>query len=155
MKVSPEEQTGQFEPQKKTIGKAKDKSTESMRSEYQRETESGQINRASETRGTPRPVMSNSVQPHGLQHARPPCPSPAPGAHLSSFMSITSVMPTNHLSLCHPLLLLPSIFPSIRGFSNGVSQIYSLFSASFLSQTDPSFDLNTKSSPHGKTLLPI
>ena len=53
MKVSPEEQTGQFEPQKKTIGKAKDKSTESMRSEYQRETESGQINRASETRGTP------------------------------------------------------------------------------------------------------
>ena len=33
-------------------------------------------------------------------------------------MSIESVMPSNHLSLCHPLLLLPSIFPSIRGFSN-------------------------------------
>ena len=33
-------------------------------------------------------------------------------------MSIESVMPSNHLILCHPLLLLPSIFPSIRGFSN-------------------------------------
>ena len=34
-------------------------------------------------------------------------------------MSIESVMPSNHLILCHPLLLLPSIFPSIRVFSNG------------------------------------
>ena len=33
-------------------------------------------------------------------------------------MSIESVMPFNHLVLCHPLLLLPSIFPSIRVFSN-------------------------------------
>ena len=33
-------------------------------------------------------------------------------------MSVESVMPSNHLILCHPLLLLPSIFPSIRGFSN-------------------------------------
>ena len=33
-------------------------------------------------------------------------------------MSIKSVMPSNHLMLCHPLLLLPSIFPSIRVFSN-------------------------------------
>ena len=33
-------------------------------------------------------------------------------------MSIQSVMPSNHLILCHPLLLLPSIFPSIRVFSN-------------------------------------
>ena len=33
-------------------------------------------------------------------------------------MSIESVMPSNHLILCHPLLLLPSIFPSIRDFSN-------------------------------------
>ena len=37
---------------------------------------------------------------------------------LLKFMSIESVMPTNHLILCHPLLLLPSIFPSIRVFSN-------------------------------------
>ena len=33
-------------------------------------------------------------------------------------MSIESVMPSNHLFLCHPLLLLPSIIPSIRVFSN-------------------------------------
>ena len=33
-------------------------------------------------------------------------------------MSIKSVMPSNHLILCHPLLLLPSIFPSIRVFPN-------------------------------------
>ena len=33
-------------------------------------------------------------------------------------MSIEPVMPSNHLILCHPLLLLPSIFPSIRVFSN-------------------------------------
>ena len=36
---------------------------------------------------------------------------------LLKFMSIESVMPSNHLILCHPLLLLPSIFPSIRVFS--------------------------------------
>ena len=36
-------------------------------------------------------------------------------------MSIESVMPSNHLILCHPLLLLPSIFPSIRVFSNELS----------------------------------
>ena len=34
------------------------------------------------------------------------------------FMLVESVMPSNHLILCHPLLLLPSIFPSIRVFSN-------------------------------------
>ena len=37
---------------------------------------------------------------------------------LLKFMSIVSVMPSNHLILCCPLLLLPSIFPSIRIFSN-------------------------------------
>ena len=37
---------------------------------------------------------------------------------LLKLMSIESVMPPNHLILCHPLLLLPSIFPSIRVFSN-------------------------------------
>ena len=37
---------------------------------------------------------------------------------LLKLMSIESVMPSNHLTLCHPLLLLPSIFPSIRVFSN-------------------------------------
>ena len=37
---------------------------------------------------------------------------------LLKLMSIESVMPSNHLILCHPLLLLPSIFPSIRVLSN-------------------------------------
>ena len=37
---------------------------------------------------------------------------------LLKLMSIESVMPSNHLALCHPLLLLLSIFPSIRVFSN-------------------------------------
>ena len=36
---------------------------------------------------------------------------------LLKLMSVESVMPSNHLILCHPLLLLPSIFPSIRVFS--------------------------------------
>ena len=38
--------------------------------------------------------------------------------NLLKLMSIESVMPSNHLTLCHPLLLLPSIFPSIRVFSS-------------------------------------
>ena len=37
---------------------------------------------------------------------------------LLKFMSVKSVMPSNHLILCHPLHLLPSVFPSIRAFSN-------------------------------------
>ena len=61
--------------------------------------------------------MSDSLGTHGLQHARPPCPSPIPRA-CSNIMSIQSMMPSNHLILCHPLLLLPSIFPSVRVFSN-------------------------------------
>ena len=60
--------------------------------------------------------MYPTLQPHGLQHARPPGPSPTPG--VCSLMSIESVMPSNHLILCRPLLLLHSIFPSIRVFSN-------------------------------------
>ena len=38
--------------------------------------------------------------------------------HSLTLMSIESVMPSNYLTLCHPLLLLPSIFPNIKGFSN-------------------------------------
>ena len=62
-------------------------------------------------------VVSDSLRPHGLQHARLPCPSPTPGACLK-LMTIDLVMPSNHLILCHPLLLLPSIFPSIKVFSS-------------------------------------
>ena len=60
--------------------------------------------------------MSDSLRLHGLQHSRPPCPSPTPS--LLKLMSIESVMPSNHLILCRPLFLLPSTFPSIRVFSN-------------------------------------
>ena len=64
-----------------------------------------------------RSVMSNSLRPHEPQHTRPLCPSPTTEA-LHKPMSIKSAMPYNHRILCHPLLLLPSIFPSIRVFSN-------------------------------------
>ena len=62
-------------------------------------------------------VMSDSLRPHESQHIRPPCPSPTPGVYPNS-CPFESVMPSNHLILCYPLLLLPSIFPSIRVFSN-------------------------------------
>ena len=61
-------------------------------------------------------VVSDSLWPHGPQHARPPCPSPTPSSPKP--MSIESVMPSNHLILCRPLLLPPSVFSSIRVFSN-------------------------------------
>ena len=56
------------------------------------------------------------MQPHGLQHTRLPCPSPS--RSLPKFMSIESVMPSNHLIICHPLHLLPLVLPSIRVFSS-------------------------------------
>ena len=62
-----------------------------------------------------RSVVSDSLWPHELQHARPPCPSPTPGVYPNSCPS--SVMPSGHLILCRPLLLLPPIPPSIRVFS--------------------------------------
>ena len=61
-----------------------------------------------------RSVMSDSLRTHGLQHARPPCPSPTPRVY--SLMSIELVMPPNHLILCRPLLLLSSIFPASGSF---------------------------------------
>ena len=64
-----------------------------------------------------RSVVSNSLRPHESQHTRPPCPSPTPGVY-SRVASIESVMPSSHLILSHPLLLLPPIPPSIQVFSN-------------------------------------
>ena len=61
-------------------------------------------------------VVSDSLQPHESQHARPPCPSPTPGVY--SLMSIELVMPSSHLIFCCLLLLLTPIPPSIRVFSN-------------------------------------
>ena len=60
--------------------------------------------------------MSNSAPP--WTSACQVSLSPPISWSLPKFMSIDSVMPSNHLILCHPLLLLPSIFPSIRVFSN-------------------------------------
>ena len=54
---------------------------------------------------------------HEPQHTRPPFPAPTPRVY-SELMSIESVMPSNHLILCHSLLLSPSIFLSIRVFFN-------------------------------------
>ena len=53
-------------------------------------------------------VVSDSLWPHGLQHSRLPCPLPIPRAY-SKLMSIELVMPSNHLILCRPLLLPPSV----------------------------------------------
>ena len=53
--------------------------------------------------------MSNTLWPYGRQHAGPPCPSPTPRLRLKK--------KSNHLILCCRLLLLPSIFSSIRVFS--------------------------------------
>ena len=60
--------------------------------------------------------MSGSLQPHGLQHCQASL-SFTISQSLLKLMSMESVMPSNHLILCRPLLLLPLIFPSIRVFS--------------------------------------
>ena len=61
-------------------------------------------------------VVSDSLWRHGLQHARPPCPSPTAKAYSNSCLLSRWCHPT--ISSCRPLLLLPSVFPSIRVFSN-------------------------------------
>ena len=62
-------------------------------------------------------LMSNSLQLHELQHTRLPTFFTI-SCSLLRLMSMESVMPSNHLILCHPLLLLLSISPSIRVFSS-------------------------------------
>ena len=61
-------------------------------------------------------VVSDSLQPNGLQYQA--SLSITNSWNLLKFMSIESVMPSNHLILCHSLLPLPSILPSLRVFSN-------------------------------------
>ena len=61
-------------------------------------------------------IMSDSVTPWTTTHQA--SLSITNSQSLLKFMSIKSAMPSNHLILYHPLLLLPSIFPSIRVFSN-------------------------------------
>ena len=62
-------------------------------------------------------VMSNSLQPHGLQQCQASL-SITNSQSLPKLMSFESVMPSSHLILCGPLLLPPSIFSNIRVFSN-------------------------------------
>ena len=62
-------------------------------------------------------LMFDSLWPRGLHYARLPCLSPT-SCSLLKLMSIKSMMPSNHLFLCCPLLLLPSVLSSIRVFSS-------------------------------------
>ena len=62
-------------------------------------------------------VVSDYLEPHGPQHCQA-SRSITISWSLLKLMSIESVMPSNHLVLYRPLLLLPSILPSIRVFSN-------------------------------------
>ena len=63
-------------------------------------------------------AQSDSLGACGLQHTRLPCSSPIPGACSNSCPLSWWCHPTVYLILSRPLLLLPSIFPSIRLFSN-------------------------------------
>ena len=63
-------------------------------------------------------VESDSLPPHGLQHARPPCSAPTPRVYSNSCPLGRWCHPTISSSVVRPLLLPPSIFPSIRVFSN-------------------------------------
>ena len=60
--------------------------------------------------------MSSSLQP--MNYSRPGFLSLTISRSLLKLISFESVIPSNHLTLCHPLLLLPSILPSISVFSN-------------------------------------
>ena len=60
--------------------------------------------------------MSDSLQPHGLHAAFQASLSFPTSQSLLKPISIESVMLSNHLILCHPLLFLPSIFPALRSF---------------------------------------
>ena len=65
-------------------------------------------------------VVTNSLRPHGLQYARASL-SFTISWTLLKLMSIEWVLPSNHLVLCRPLPLLPSIFPSIRVSASTIS----------------------------------
>ena len=64
-----------------------------------------------------RSVVSDSLWPHELQHARPPCLSPTPRVHSNSHPSSQWYLPS-YLILCRLLLFLRPVPPSIRVFSN-------------------------------------
>ena len=65
-----------------------------------------------------RSVVFDSLRPHGLHAAHQASLFFTISWSMPKLMSVESVMPSNHLIFCRPHLLLPSIFPSIRVFSN-------------------------------------
>ena len=82
----------------------------------------------------------DSLRPHGLQLAGLPYPSLSPGL-CSNSCPIKSMMPSNYLILCHTVLLLSSVFPSTRVFSNELAlcirqQKYWSFSFSISSSSE-------------------
>ena len=84
-----------------------------------------------------RSVVYDSLWPHGLQDTRVPCPSPTPRACSNSCPSL-SVMPSNHLILCRPLLLLPQSFPASGSFPMSRLCIWSPKYCSFSFSINPS-----------------
>ena len=71
-------------------------------------------------------VVSESLRPHESQHARPPCPSPAAGVH-SELASIKSVMPSSHLILGRPLLLMNFALIGKKGDYSAIQHHNNLF----------------------------
>ena len=82
-------------------------------------------------------VVSNSLQPHGLQHTRPPCPSPTPGAYSNSYPSCRWCHPTISFSVipfssCLQSFPASGSFPMSQFFTSGGQNIGVSASASVL-----------------------
>ena len=82
-------------------------------------------------------VVSNSLRPHGLQHTRPPCPSPTPGAYSNSWPSSQWCHPTTsssliHFSSCPQIFPASGSFPKSRLFASGGPSIGASASAAVL-----------------------
>ena len=85
-------------------------------------------------------VMSDTLQPHGLQHTRLPCPSPASlsitnSQSLLKLMFIRLVMPSNHLILCWPFFSCLQSFPASGSFPMPIAKYWS-FSFSIISSSE-------------------
>ena len=85
-------------------------------------------------------VMSDSLPPHGLQHARPPCPSPTPGAYsdscpLSQWCHPTISSSVVPFSFCPQSFPAPGSFPMSQFFASGGQSIGVSASASVLPMT--------------------
>ena len=80
-------------------------------------------------------VVSNSLQPHGLQHSRPPCPSPTPGVYSNSCPSSRWSHP-NISSSVVPFFFCPQSFPASRFFQ--MSQLFTTCGQSIRVSASPS-----------------